>query len=104
MTVALITVLKHLAATLVKTEVSQKIVVSAKVVAAHLVATLVHRVVLKTAHPAALTTVHPHAAPVRRLKQAAHRLTSQDVRPVANHSVVVLTLKNAPPSLVHLVN
>jgi hypothetical protein len=70
----------------------------------HLAATLVPHVVSKIAPHAALKTVRPHAAHVRRLKPAARHLTSQAVQPVASRLVAVLTLKNAHPSHAWLVN
>jgi hypothetical protein len=71
---------------------------------AHHVATSVLLVASKTAHRAALMTVPQHVAHALRLKQVAHRLTSQAVQPVASRLVAVLTLKNAHLSHVRLVN
>jgi hypothetical protein len=71
---------------------------------AHHVATSVLLVASKTAHRAALMTVPQHVAHALRLKQVAHRLTSQAVQPVASRLVAVLTLKNAHLSHAHLVN
>jgi IS30 family transposase len=103
----------HHAATLETTAVSMKTVASAAKAVAHLVATLVKahhavtsvlHVASKTAHHAALMTVPQHVAHAPRSKQVAHRLTSQHAQPVASRLVVVLTLKNAHLSHVHLVN
>jgi hypothetical protein len=105
----------HHAATSVTTAVSVKTVASAAKAVAHLVATLaktmahhvatsVPHVASKTALHAALMTVLQHVAHALRLKQVAHRLTSQAVQPVASRLAAVLTLKNALLSHVHLVN
>jgi hypothetical protein len=91
-----------------------KTVASAAKAVAHLVATLVKahhavtsvlHVASKTAHHAALMTVPQHVALALRLKQVAHRLTSQQaVQPAVSRLVAVLTLKNAHLSHAHLVN
>ena len=115
------TVLKHLvatasshakvrlAATLVKTVVSAKVAVAhfeviLAMAKAHPAVTLVPHVASKSAPPAALTTVPPHVAHAPRLKQAAHRLTSQAVQPVASRLVAVLTPKSVHLSHAHHVN
>jgi hypothetical protein len=71
---------------------------------AHHAVTSVPHVASKTARPAALTTVPPLAAHARRLKQAAHPLTSLAVQLVASRLVAVLMPKNAPLSHARLVN
>jgi uncharacterized membrane protein YheB (UPF0754 family) len=98
----------RLAATLVRTVALKAVVVHlvatlAKAMAHH-VATSVPHVASKTARHAALMTVPQHVVHAPRLKQVAHRLTSQAVQPVASRLVAVLMQKNAHLSHAHLVN
>jgi hypothetical protein len=69
-----------------------------------LVATSVPHVASKIVPHAALMTAPHHVAHALRLKQVAHRLTSQPVQPVASRLVAVLTLKNAHLSHAHPVD
>jgi superfamily II DNA/RNA helicase len=103
----------HHAATLATTVVSVKTVASAATAVAHLVATLakahhvatlVLLVASKTAHRAVLMTVPQHVDHALRLKQVAHRLTSQHAQRQASRLVAVLMPRSAHLSHAHLVN
>jgi hypothetical protein len=71
--------------------------------ALHVVTSVPH-VASKTAHHAALMTVPQHVAHALRLRQVAHRLTSQHAQRQASRLVAVLMPKNAHLSHAHLVN
>jgi hypothetical protein len=107
------TALSHVKALLAATSV--RAVVSAQTAVAPLVATLakakaplaatlVPHVALKTVHREALMTVPQHAAHVLRLKQVAHRLTSQLAQRQASLLVAALMPRSAHLSHAHRVN